>query len=121
MKDIVNASAQGGRNEEAGIGLMSDYGFIGKRVIVRGDRSGIFFGTLRERNGREVVLADCRRLWYWDGAASISQLAVDGTVKPANCKFTVAVDFISILDAIEIIPCTEKAIESIESVRVWRL
>lgn len=53
--------------------------FIGKKVIVRGDRSGVFFGTLRERNGQEVVLADCRRLWYWDGAASISQLAVDGT------------------------------------------
>ena len=121
MKDIANASAQGGRNEEVGIGPMSDYGFIGKRVIVRGDRSGVFFGTLRERNGQEVVLADCRRLWHWDGAASISQLAVDGTTKPTNCKFTVVVDFISILDAIEIIPCTPKAIESIERVPVWKL
>lgn len=56
--------------------------FIGKKVIVRGDRSGVFFGTLLERNGQEVVLADCRRLWYWDGAASISQLAVDGVPTP---------------------------------------
>lgn len=95
--------------------------FIGKKVIVRGDRSGVFFGTLKEKNGQEVILADCRRLWYWDGAASISQLAVGGTVKPANCKFTVVVDFISILDAIEIIPCTRKAIESIAGVRVWKL
>lgn len=94
--------------------------FIGKKVIVRGDRSGVFFGTLRERNGQEVVLADCRRLWYWDGAASISQLAVDGTARPAQCKFTVVVDEIAILDAIEIIPCTGKAIESIENVRVWK-
>lgn len=120
MKDIANASAQGGRNEEAGIGPMSDYGFIGKRVIVRGDRSGVFFGTLRERNGREVVLADCRRLWYWSGAASISQLAVDGTANPSGCRFTVVVDEIAILDALEITPCTPKAIESIESVRVWK-
>lgn len=95
--------------------------FIGKKVIVRGDRSGVFFGTLKEKNGQEVVLGDCRRIWYWEGAASISQLAVDGTVKPANCKFTVVVDFISILDAIEIIPCTPKAIESIEGVAVWKL
>lgn len=95
--------------------------FIGKKVIVRGDRSGVFFGTLKEKNGQEVVLGDCRRLWYWDGAASISQLAVDGTAKPANCKFTVVVDFISILDAIEIIPCTPKAIESIEGVHIWKL
>ena len=49
-----------------------------KKVIVRGDRSGVFFGELVERNGSEVKLANCRRLWYWDGAASISQLAVYG-------------------------------------------
>ena len=95
-------------------------GFIGKKVIVRGDRSGVFFGTLKEKDGQEVVLAECRRLWYWDGAASISQLAVDGTTNPAECKFTVVVDEIAILDAIEIIPCTENAIESIENVRVWK-
>lgn len=94
--------------------------FIGKKVIVRGDRSGVFFGTLKEKDGQEVVLVECRRLWYWDGAASISQLAVDGTTNPSECKFTVVVDEIAILDAIEIIPCTENAIESIENVRVWK-
>ena len=93
--------------------------FNGKKVIVRGDRSGVFFGTLAEKDGREVKLEKCRRLWYWDGAASISQLAVDGTTNPDGCKFTVTVDEIEILDAIEIIPCTDKAIESIESVEVW--
>lgn len=93
---------------------------MGKKVIVRGDRSGVFFGTLVERKGQEVKLANCRRLWYWDGAASISQLAVDGTSCADNCKFTVVVSEIEILDAIEIIPCTEKAIKSIESVLVWK-
>ena len=92
-----------------------------KKVIVRGDRSGVFFGTLVKREGREVELKDCRRIWYWEGAASISQLAVDGTLKPDYCKFTVAVDSIEILDAIEIIPCTDKAIKSIEGVKVWRI
>lgn len=91
-----------------------------KKVIVRGDRSGVFFGTLMNRNGQEVKLSNCRRLWYWDGAASISQLAVDGTTCPENCKFTVVVPEIEILDAIEIIPCTEKAVKSIESVLVWK-
>ena len=92
-----------------------------KKVIVRGDRSGVFFGTLVKREGREVELKDCRRIWYWEGAASISQLAVDGALKPDYCKFTVAVDSIEILDAIEIIPCTDKAIKSIEGVKVWRI
>lgn len=93
---------------------------IGKKVIIRGDRSGVFFGTLVAKEGTEVKLQDCRRLWYWDGAASISQIAVDGVTKPDNCNFTVAVSEIVITDAIEIIPCTEKAIKCIEEVSVWK-
>lgn len=93
---------------------------IGKKVIIRGDRSGVFFGTLKEKDGREVKLTNCRRLWYWSGAASLSQLAVDGVSNPDGCKFTVTVSEIAILDAIEVIPCTEKAINSIESTREWR-
>jgi hypothetical protein len=92
---------------------------IGKKVIVRGDRSGVFYGTLSSQIGQEVELKTCRRIWYWDGAASISQLAIDGTSKPENCKFTVTVEEIKILDAIEIVPCTEKAIKSIEGVSKW--
>ena len=42
-----------------------------KKYIVRGDRSGVFFGEIKERNGREVTMTNVRRLWYWDGAASI--------------------------------------------------
>ena len=95
--------------------------FMNKKVIVRGDRSGVFFGTLVEKNGSEVMLENCRRLWYWDGAATISQLAVNGTQKPSECKFTVSVNSIIILDAIEIIPCTEDAISSIEGVKEWRI
>ena len=93
---------------------------IGKKVIIRGDRSGVFFGTLVEKQGQEVVLTGCRRLWYWDGACSISQLAVDGTKAPEDCKFTVTVDEIVLLDAIEIIPCTDKAVRSIEGVKEWK-
>lgn len=94
---------------------------MNKKVIVRGDRSGVFFGTLVEKNGREVVLENCRRIWYWEGAASISQLAAEGTKKPSECKFTVSVRSIAILDAIEIIPCSETAICSIEGVKEWKM
>lgn len=93
---------------------------LNKKVIVRSDRAGVFFGTLKEKNGSEVTLTDVRRLWYWDGAASISQMAVDGVSKPDNCKFTVTVPEIMILGVIEIIPCTDKAIKSIEGVKVWK-
>ena len=94
--------------------------FIGKKVIVRGDRSGVFFGTLVEKEGREVKLDNCRGIWYWSGANSISQLAVDGVTRPSDCKFTLTVSEIVITDVIEIIPCTDKAIENIEGVKEWK-
>lgn len=95
--------------------------FEGKKVIVRAQGAGVFFGTLKEKNGDEVVLTDCRRLWYWQGAASLSQLAKDGPKKPLECKFTVAVDEICVLGVVEIIPCTDTAAKSIEGVREWAI
>lgn len=91
-----------------------------KKVIVRADRAGVFFGEIKERNGSEVVMANVRRIWYWDGAASLSQLAVNGTTAPNSCKFTVVVPEMIILGVIEIIPCTERAIASIEGVKEWK-
>lgn len=95
--------------------------YINKKVIVRGDCSGVFFGTLSRKSGQEVELKDCRRLWYWSGAASISQLANEGVKQPNDCKFTVPVEIICILDAIEIIPCTDTAISIIEGVKEWKM
>lgn len=91
-----------------------------KKVIIRADQAGVFFGTLKEKNGNEVTMTDVRRLWYWDGAASLSQLAVDGTCRPENCKFTVTVPEMTVLGVIEIILCSNKAIKSIEGVAEWK-
>lgn len=101
--------------------IMIGSDLIGKCVIVRCDRAGVFFGELAQREGREVELKNARRLWYWDGAASISQIAAEGVKKPQNCNFTVTVESIVLLDAIEVIPCTEKAITNINAVHVWRI
>lgn len=91
-----------------------------KFYIVRGDRSGVFFGNIKERNGSEVTMTNVRRLWYWDGACSISQLAKEGTVAPNNCKFTVTLDEILVLDAIEIDTCTDVAVKNIQGVKEWK-
>lgn len=95
--------------------------FINKQVIVRADRAGVFFGTLAEKEGNEVKLTNCRRLWYWNGAASLSELAMSGVTRPRECKFCVPVQEIEVLGVIEIIPCTEKAIENINAVPVWKM
>lgn len=90
-----------------------------KYSIVRGDRSGVFFGKIESRNGQEVTLRDVRRLWYWDGAASISELAVKGPSRPQNCKFPVPVDKIVLTDVIEIDECTQEAVKAIKEVPLW--
>jgi len=91
-----------------------------KYVIVRTYSAGVFAGELESRKGQEVVLTNARRIWYWDGAASLSQLAMEGTKKPENCKFPVAVNRVELLQVIEILDVTEAAKKSIESVPIWQ-
>lgn len=94
--------------------------YEGKYYIVRGDRSGVFAGEIESRNGREVIMKNVRRLWYWDGACSISELSVNGTARPRDCKFTIVVEKLEILDAIEIIECTKIAEDCIKGVKEWK-
>jgi len=89
-------------------------------VIVRTYSAGVFVGHIKERNGQEVVMQNARRLWFWDGAASLSQLAMDGVSKPQNCKFPCEVAEITLLNVIEIINCSEKAVKSIKGVAIWK-
>ena len=93
---------------------------IGKYVIVRGNRSGVFAGTLAGMERGLTRLTDCRRLWYWDGAASDFQIATDGTKRPDKCQFTVTVSEIILTDVIEVIPATEAAELRIKEVKEWK-
>lgn len=92
-----------------------------KYVIVRTYSAGVFAGFLESKNGKEVVLLNARRIFYWSGAASLSQLAIDGTSKPNDCKFPEAVSRIELTEAIEILDVTEKAKKSIDGVKVWKV
>lgn len=91
----------------------------GRYVIVRTYTAGVFAGEFVAREGQEVKLANARRLWYWAGAASLSELAMRGVKKPANCKFPEAVKEVILLEAIEILPVEPAAQKSIEEVTPW--
>jgi len=88
-------------------------------VIVRTYSAGVFAGFLKSKKGKQVVLSQARRLWYWKGAASLSQLAVDGVKYPNECKFPAPVSNIELTEAIEILDVTPVAKKIIESVPVW--
>lgn len=91
-----------------------------KYKIVRTYSAGVFAGEIESRKGQEVVMTKARRLWYWSGAASLSQLAVAGTSNPSACKFPVAVPRVELLQVVEILDVTEAARKSIESVPEWK-
>ena len=92
----------------------------GDYVICRTYSAGVFAGTLVSRKGQEVELKQARRLWYWDGAASLSQLAMEGVKKPENCKFPCEVSSVVLLNAIELLPVTKQAKASIAQVKIWQ-
>lgn len=92
-----------------------------KYVIVRTFSAGVFSGYLEKRTGQEVILRNARRLWYWSGAASLSQLAMEGTKKISNCKFAMEVDKVELLQVIEILDMTKEAQDNIASVPVWKV
>ena len=91
-------------------------------VIVRSDKAGVFFGKLINKTDNEVELHDCRKLFYWEGACAVEQIALDGISKEKvnNCKFTVTVPQMTISSWIQIIPCSEKSINSINGISVWK-
>ena len=91
-----------------------------EKFIVRAKGAGVFYGEIKERNGNEVTMTNARCIWYWSGAASLLQLAKEGVQNPLNCKFTVYVDELVLLDVCEIIRCSEQAIKNIENVKEWK-
>ena len=94
--------------------------FENKFCIVRCYGAGVFFARVERLDGQTAELRDARRLWYWDGACSISQLATEGVKAPHNCKFTVTVPQMIVTQVLEVIPCSEQAAAIIGKVPEWK-
>ena len=88
---------------------------LGKKVIIRTYSAGVWFGELEQKSGNEVIITNARRMWKWwaKESISLSGVALYG-VKHDDSKIIEAVEAVW-LEAIEIIPCTDKAIESLEN------
>lgn len=100
-------------------------------VIARSTNAGVFAGTLHApvttlpKEGEPVVslaalvLTGARRIWYWAGAMSLSELAQHGTSKPESCKFGVPAT-VQLEGVCEVQAVTEAARKSIEEVPEWK-
>ena len=90
---------------------------VGKKVIIRTYSAGVWFGTLDQKDGNEVILRNARRMWVWwaEEGISLSSVSVHG-IKNEKSRIAESVDSVW-LEAIEIIPCTDTAINSIEAAK----
>lgn len=95
-----------------------------KAVLIRSYAAGVHFGFLKDEKfteaGKVVTLVKTRRVWYWDGAASLSQMALEGVKKPENCKFSVTINENEIVNVIETIPLTDFALYNLSKVAIWK-
>ena len=88
-------------------------------VLIRTYSAGVHFGTLKSKEGKEVVLTNARRLYSWVGACSLSQVAIDG-VDYVNSKISVIVPEITLTEAIEILPMVKDAAKRMMGAVVWK-
>lgn len=88
--------------------------------IVRANGAGVFFGKIKERKGTEVLMENARRLYYWSGALSVTDIAKNGVTNPKDCKFTAFIDEVLIFNVVEINKCSEKSIKILVEVAEWK-
>lgn len=92
--------------------------------VIRSYGAGVFCGYVKtklvEANGINVDLVNSRRIYYWSGACSLSQLAIDGLTDIGNSKIAMVVPIQTVANVIEIIPMTEKAAKQIQGAEVWK-
>lgn len=82
-------------------------------VVVRTYSAGVHVGELVERKEKEAVLANARRIWRWDGANTLHEVANHGVAKTS--KVSEPVESITLTEVIEVISATAEARENLES------
>lgn len=93
--------------------------YVGKKVLVRGIQSGVYFGELVSQDKQEVEMKNVRNLWRWSGANTLLDLAENGAKNTTECRFSNQINSIILTDVCEIAPCSEKAVKNIEGVEEW--
>jgi hypothetical protein len=92
---------------------------LGKKIIARIDRAGVFHGTLDHIDNDIMRLKDARRIYYWNGALSVTDMAANGIT---GGKVTVPVTTVEFMSdkIVELNECSEEASKSIEAIKPWK-
>ena len=91
----------------------------GDYVLIRSGKAGAFAGEFVEKNGTEVTLKNARKIYYWYGAKTVEDIAVNGIKRINNCKITVEVSEIIIDDVCQVLPVSPVAEKIIREAPIW--
>ncbi len=92
-----------------------------KYCVIRTYSAGVHIGYVKEfgvKHTQHIILLNSRRLHTWSGAASLSQVAMDGVDK--NSNIAMELPEIELTDVIEVITCSKKSAEFFQGVRSWK-
>ena len=99
-------------------------GVVGEFVIARCTSAGVHAGVVESTDANHTVLRDSRRIWHWQGAASLSEIAAHGVnpSKVSACKIAVPVPLLRLRDAdiCELIVCLPAGRKSVQEIPSWR-
>jgi len=102
----VNAFQQEQTNQP----IVGKHPMLDKHCVVRTYSAGVHIGRVSSVDGTEVLLTEARRIYKWEGAFTLSEVAVNGI--NSSSKLAVEVPETFLTQVIEFIPTTEKARES---------
>jgi hypothetical protein len=92
--------------------------------IVRATNAGVFYGNVdeivHEVSGVHVRMSNVRRIWYWSGAATLSQVAEEGVKNAGACKFSMSVAKQIVMNVAEIIEMSPAAVANLNAVPNWK-
>ncbi len=91
--------------------------YIGKKVLIRANGAGVYFGTLEKMEGDQVKVANVRNIWRWTGASCLSQIANEGVT---GNKIGPVVSSMVINNVLQVIPLTDAAIANLENQPEWK-
>ncbi len=106
-KELAALFGNTGR-EQVGLNSM-----IGSKVVVRTYSAGVWYGTIGQKSGKEVIVKNARRINYFKVVKGISLSSVANNGVHADSRIAEPVKQVW-LEAVELIPCTLDAINSIE-------
>ena len=94
---------------------------INKKVIIRTYSAGVHYGILNKVDNDTVELKNTRRIHYWNGANSLTDIALGGISDKLTSRITKKLPSIILQNVIEIIECTDVAIEDLDNFPEWTL